>query len=269
MPRKSRKISPFNYYHVIVRGNNKQDIFFDEMDRNKFINDLSKTKEKYNYSLYAYVLMPNHVHLCIKDNESSISKIIQSLLVSYAEYFNKKYERIGYLFQDRFRSEPIENEMYLKNVIRYIHFNPEKAGIQRYYLYKWNSYAQYLSNTKGIVDKDEILNMFSESYSKIEAFKKFHEEKVNREVMKEFVRYEVKNVLEDEELYEILVFLYSKEEVQNLCRLNKQNLKLYLRDIFEIKGSNNTQIARVTGINLNIIKYIKKELKIERHGALE
>ena len=144
MPRKSRKKGPLNYYHIIIRGNNKQDIFFDEMDRKKFIEELEKTKEKYNYCLYAYVLMPNHVHLCIKDNKSAISKIMHSLLVRYVEYFNKKYERIGYLFQDRFKSVPIENYEYLKYVIRYIHLNPEKAGIIEHRQYRWSSYSEYL-----------------------------------------------------------------------------------------------------------------------------
>lgn len=261
MPRGSRKTSPFNYYHIIARGNNKQDIFFDEMDRKKFMKELIKVKEKYSYSLYAYVLMPNHIHLCIKDNKQALSKIMHSLLVSYAEYFNKKYERIGYLFQDRFLSEPIENEIYLKNVIRYIHFNPEKAGIQKYNQYRWSSYLKYLSMKEENVDKDEILKMFSENSNKILQFKKFHEEKMSKETAKDLVRYEIKSRLEDEELYDILLSVYSKEEIQNLCRLNKRNLIPYLKYILKVEGTNNTQISRVTGINLQMIKYIKRELK--------
>lgn len=261
MPRKSRQISPFNYYHIVARGNNKQDLFFDQMDFNKFMKELINTKEKYNYCLYAYVLMPNHIHICIKDNEKNISKVMHSLLVSYAEYYNKKYERTGYVFQDRFYSEPITSDNHLKNVVRYIHLNPEKAGIQKYNQYKWSSYNEYLIKDKKIVDKKEILNIFSEEENSLILFNKFHNEKENINILKELVKYEAKSKLEDKELYEILLSIYSNEEVQNLTRLNKVSLKPYLKEIFEIIGTNNAQISRVTGVNLQLIRSIKKELK--------
>lgn len=264
MPRKSRKMSPLNYYHIIIRGNNKQDLFFDELDKNKFIKELIKTKEKYHYSLYAYVLMPNHIHICIKDNEDSLSNIIHSLLVSYALYFNKKYERIGYVFQDRFHSEAIEDEIYLKNVIRYIHLNPEKAGIEKYNKYRWSSYNKYLSEQDKMIDKEEILRLFSEKGDEIEIFQQFHSEKTEKEIEKELVKYEIKSRLEDEELYNILLSIYTKDEIQNLCRLNKQNLEKYIEEIIEIKGVNDAQITRVTGINVNIVRYIRRKLKSKK-----
>jgi len=257
MPRKSRKKGPLNYYHIIIRGNNKQDIFFDEMDRKKFIEELEKTKEKYNYCLYAYVLMPNHVHLCIKDNKSAISKIMHSLLVRYVEYFNKKYERIGYLFQDRFKSVPIENYEYLKYVIRYIHLNPEKAGIIEHRQYRWSSYSEYLLTKNILIDKEEILELFSND---LLIFQEFHIEKIDRAQRKKFASYEIKTRIEDDELYEILTDIYSKEEIQNLSRLNKVNVKPYLIDILGIEGCNMKQISRVTGINIGVIKQVKSEL---------
>lgn len=118
MPRCSRKNAKSFYgvYHIILRGINNQDIFFDDMDRKNFIKRIISTKQKYNYELYAYVLMSNHVHLLIKDKNDSISKIMQSLATSYAIYFNKKYDRIGHLFYNRFHSKCVEDLAYLLNL---------------------------------------------------------------------------------------------------------------------------------------------------------
>ena len=123
---------------------NKQDIFFDNNDKAKLLKEISRTKEKYEYELYAYVLMPNHIHLLIKENTHSISEIMRSLLISYAEYINKKYDRIGYVFQNRFTSRPVENDIYFRNVVRYIHLNPQKAGISIYSQYKWSQLPRLL-----------------------------------------------------------------------------------------------------------------------------
>ena len=89
MPRSIRKISKTKVYHVILRGIDKQDIFVEEQDYNKFIKEIQKTKEKYKYELYAYCLMSNHIHMIIYDKNEQLSKIIQSLAISYSLYFNK------------------------------------------------------------------------------------------------------------------------------------------------------------------------------------
>ena len=86
MPRIARRKSTTKVYHTILRGNDRQDIFFDEQDYKKFLKEIIKTKEKYKYELYAYCLMTNHVHLVIFDKDNMISKIMQSLAVSYSSY---------------------------------------------------------------------------------------------------------------------------------------------------------------------------------------
>ena len=145
MPRSCRENqkSYTGVYHVILRGINQQEIFYDNTDRRKFLKCIKETKEKYYYDLYAYVLMHNHVHLVIMDKEDKLSKVIQSLAISYALYFNKKYNRIGHVFYNRFKSKYVENLPYLLNIIRYIHFNPEKSGICQYSKYYWSSYHEY------------------------------------------------------------------------------------------------------------------------------
>ena len=102
MPRKSRMFGPKKINHIVMRGINKQDIFLDKQDKEKFIKEIKNTKDKYNYELYAYVIMPNHVHLQLCDKEGNISNIMNSLQTRYVSYFNKKYERVGHLFQDRY-----------------------------------------------------------------------------------------------------------------------------------------------------------------------
>lgn len=99
MPRTSRKISKTKVYHVIFRGNDKQDIFFDNQDYRKFIKEIRKTKEKYQNEILAYCLMSNHVHLIVFDKNDNLSKSMQSLAVAYSSYFSKKYNKVGHLFQ--------------------------------------------------------------------------------------------------------------------------------------------------------------------------
>ena len=96
MPRMARKVSSTKVYHVIFRGNDKQDIFFDIKDYKKMMKEIVKTKEKYQYEIFAYCLMTNHVHLILYDRNNNISKAMQGLIVSYSSYFGKKYEKVGH-----------------------------------------------------------------------------------------------------------------------------------------------------------------------------
>jgi len=166
MPRTSRQHSSTGVYHVMMRGNGKSDIFIDNEDRYKFLDILYNKKELSEYSLYAYCLMSNHVHLLIKENVESLSQCLKRINISYACYFNKKYERIGHFFQDRYRSECIETDSYLLSALRYIHNNPVKAKIAMGPGdYSWSSYNIYLDIVKDLylIDKDEILSLFSKN----------------------------------------------------------------------------------------------------------
>lgn len=128
MPRQPRRQSRSNVYHCMLPGINKQDIFFDPKDYLEFQSIIRKTKKTFFYQLYSYVLMPNHIHLEIKDENQKLSQIIHSMATSYANYFNRKYQRVGHLFENRFQSRNVENSYYMLNLVRYIHLNPIKAG---------------------------------------------------------------------------------------------------------------------------------------------
>jgi len=126
----------------MLRGINRTEIFFDDEDRNRFIDTLQRMKEKGEYEIYAYCLMDNHVHLLIKEKREPINRAMKRIGVSYAYYFNKKYRRVGHLFQDRYRSEAVEKETYLLAAVRYIHNNPVIAGlVKRAGDYPWSSYS--------------------------------------------------------------------------------------------------------------------------------
>lgn len=170
MPRIARMKGEFSTYHVIQRGNERKSIFISDDDRIKFLDTIKRMKEKYNFKLEAYCLMDNHVHLLINDNGNDISKIIKSINISYAYYFNRIYKRVGHLFQDRFKSEVIDNDKYLVAVSAYIHNNPVKAGIAVMpEEYMWSSYNCFVGQEikrPGLVDTERILWMFSNSRKK-------------------------------------------------------------------------------------------------------
>jgi len=137
MARKQREVSNSGIYHVMLRGVNKQRIFENPSDYAAMYRILRYVREidtkqqnsaQPNYFLYAYCLMDNHVHLLIQPNSVEIGQLMKRIMTAYAQYFNNKYERIGHLFQDRFKSEAVEDDKYFFTLLRYIHNNPVKAG---------------------------------------------------------------------------------------------------------------------------------------------
>lgn len=145
MPRCARKKIENGVYHICVRGNNKQDIFTDDKDREEYLMRLRHYKEKYKVHIYAYCLMTNHVHLLIYDNAQDISKFMQGLSLSYVIYFNNRHGRTGHLFQDRFTSVLVKSDIQILQTSKYIHLNPIKANmVKKMDQYKWSSYISYL-----------------------------------------------------------------------------------------------------------------------------
>ena len=104
MPRYPRRYSKTGIYHIMLRGNERKDIFVDKQDKKKFIMTVIQKKANEAFKLYAYCIMDNHLHLVIKEQNEPISQIVKKITTSYAYYFNNKYKRVGHLFQDRYRS---------------------------------------------------------------------------------------------------------------------------------------------------------------------
>ncbi len=166
MPRKPRIEFEGAFYHVIARGNQRQKIFNDESDCRKYLQLLTIYKNRYNYRLYAYVLMSNHVHLLIETGEVSLSKILQGIHQSYTMYFNRKNQTVGHLFQGRYKGILCDRDAYLLMLLKYIHYNPVRAGIAATAdKYLWSSHYAYSGKTKpnSLVDTGQVLSMFSEN----------------------------------------------------------------------------------------------------------
>ncbi len=152
------------FYHITSRGNLKGKIFFEETDREKFVNILKITKERYAYNLPAYVLMDNHYHLLIETPLPNLTQLMQNINTSYTVFINRKYERSGHLLQGRYKAIVIDKDSYLLTVSRYIHLNPVRAGIVGApELHRWGSYREYINPfcRSGLVYTGDILSYFS------------------------------------------------------------------------------------------------------------
>lgn len=185
MPRQRRLDFPGIIHHVIVRGIEGNVIFRDEHDRNAFLTRFEiKIKETGNLC-YAWALMPNHFHLLIRTGKSPLSDLMSRLLTSYAVYFNNRYKRKGYLYQNRYKSILCQEDQYILTLIRYIHLNPLKAGIvsniNELNNYKWTGHSVLVGNDSNNWQvKDEVLELFSQiKKDAIPLYKKFISDGIN------------------------------------------------------------------------------------------
>ncbi len=141
MPRIARQKSKSGIYHIMLRGTNRQEIFHEDEDNIRLLETLDRYREKNKVKVYGWCLMGNHAHLLIEEENDDLSIIIKRINISYAWFYNWKYNTIGHLFQDRYRSENIEDNQYIMTVLRYIHQNPVKAGMaKKAGEWKWRSY---------------------------------------------------------------------------------------------------------------------------------
>ena len=156
MPRAARVHSESGIYHVMLRGINRQQIFEDREDNLVYLQTLKEYKYKCGYKVFAYCLMGNHIHLLIKEGSEPLALVFKRIGASFVYWYNAKYKRVGHLFQDRFKSEAVENGQYLHTVISYIHQNPVRAGICSHpEEYTYSSFREYLGQP-GLVDIDDM-----------------------------------------------------------------------------------------------------------------
>jgi REP element-mobilizing transposase RayT len=131
-------------YHALSRGNEQQDIFWDDKDHRTFLTCLGRMSERFEIDIFAYVLMGNHYHLLFRTNRANLSNAMQWLGGTYTRRFNNRHKRSGHLFQGRFKSIIVQNDAYLVQLSCYIHRNPLRAGmVQRLADYAWSSYPAY------------------------------------------------------------------------------------------------------------------------------
>lgn len=153
------------FYHVCARGVGKQFIFEGDEDRWEFLELMRECCREAGVTVIAWCLMGNHVHLVLADYEDAMSAAMHRLLLTYARRFNKRTGRTGHLFQNRFDRRSLDTDRYLMAAIRYVHANPQEAGIALIERYPWSSFAEYLraydnDTTRGFSDPSCVLELF-------------------------------------------------------------------------------------------------------------
>ena len=245
MPRAAREKSKTGVYHIMVRGINRQSIFQDNEDKGVYLKRLSRYKEECGFEIYAYCLMDNHVHLLMKEGIESISDSMKRIGASYVYWYNYKYVRTGHLFQDRYRSEIVEDDAYLITVARYIHQNPVKVGKRIDY---WTSYNDYLE-VGGLTDVKLILDMLGKT---IEESKTAFIEYMNEANKDKCLELEVLHKLTDDEARKLIIDIGNVSKCIELSNIEKINRDRALKRLKE-EGISVRQLERLTGINRGII----------------
>lgn len=261
MPRQVRKLSESGIYHIMIRGNERKDIFLDEEDKQRFIDTLREKQRDGEFTVYALCIMNNHAHLLLKVENDGLARIMKRINSSYAYYYNNKYQRVGHVFQDRFKSETIENDNYFLAAIRYIHNNPVKAGMVKAPChYKWSSYGSYTgggSLEDGIIEKDMVLEIFSSKKDKaVELFVEYMNQ-LNNDT---FIEYEEegksKTILCEKDAREYVDTLLKETGLHLEMLKDRANYGIRNDIIKALKEKSNLsirQIAGLLGVNKNTV----------------
>ncbi len=251
MPRTSRVKSKSGTYHIIMRGINRQTLFEDEEDYIRFVQTLERYKEVCGYSLYAYCLMGNHVHLLLKEDKHPLETIMRKICGSCVLWYNKKYDRVGYLFQDRFKSEPVEDEAYFLTAIRYIFQNPLKANlVTEISNYAWTNYVNYMVEDKGAAI-DFVFDIFNKNREKaIKSFIHYINRENNDECLDIFQRHQIT----DDDAREIIKKHCGINHGTEMQKLDIQTRNSHIKGLKEKYGLSIRQIERITGIGRGVVQ---------------
>lgn len=256
MPRRARVLSESGTYHVILRGIDRQRIFEDDTDEQSFLRILEDFSSECGFDILAYCLMGNHAHLLIRSENEPISSVMKRITVKYAYWFNARYDRVGHLFQDRFKSEPVEDDAYLLTVFRYILRNPVKAGIvDQPFDYRASSAHDYLHDG-GITDTELISSMLS------------------RDELISFVRQENNDAcleangapihrLTDDDAREVIFDICGCSSVADFQSLGASEQRAALFMMSE-SGVSLRQASRLTGLTVGVIRGALKKAGLPR-----
>ena len=247
VPRAARRASESGYYHVMARGVSRQLIFEDDADRRAFLALLSRHCGERDVRLLAYVLMDNHFHLLVDGTLEGVSSCMGQVTGEYASRFNWRHGRCGHLFQNRFKSEPIDDERYLLAVVRYIHRNPEAAGLAPASEWPWSSYREYMGETE-LIDPETIMEMLGG----VDGFVEFHALPLGNERPIECDERPASKRLSDGEALELAQELLGDLTIESLSGLSRAERDEAIRRL-RGAGLGVRQIQRLTGISLGAI----------------
>ena len=269
MPRHSREQSGTGIYHVMLRGVNRQSIFEDDEDNIRFISLLRNLVERFDdagkplpalCTFYAYCLIDNHVHLLVKEQSEKNSTIIKRLAVSYAYYFNRKYSHNGHLFQDRFKSEPVNDLAYFMTLMRYIHQNPVKAGmVSDVRDYRWSSWHEYASASLSLPPICTVQSVFKrikrqDLLEQISAPLELFDDPLDKDEEKT-----VSRSVSDSEARELLRQFCG---LSNICEIQtfERKDRNEILEVALINGVGVRQLARLTGVSYGIIQRLNEKM---------
>lgn len=185
MPRKPRVFVPGGVYHVILRGNGRQDIFFSDLDRRRWMRLLARGIQRYRCRIHAYCWMTNHIHMAVQVSDLPLGLFVGWAASQYAKSINKYLGRNGHLFERRYRGKLVTDDEYLLQLIRYIHLNPVVAHIvDSPEKYPWSSHRAYLGyRQESWLTTDWVLSVFGTNKRQAtDAYQTFMGEEVNAEI---------------------------------------------------------------------------------------
>lgn len=267
MPRRARIVSHSGLYHIMLRGVNRQNIFNDEDDYSEMVDILSHLHIKTDgtglivtergCSIYAYCLMSNHLHLLIREKDLTISEIVKTLASKYVYYFNHRHQRIGHLFQDRFKSEPVEDLEYFIQLLRYIHQNPVKAGMTKNISeYRWSSWHEYLHPSElHICDVNAVLKYIP--MGELRYFVNAETAVPNDITDIECEKVPAKAMMTDAEVTSGLLHVSGCKSIMDFRNLHLSERRDAVQQLREL-GAGVNQLARITGLSAMTISRATK-----------
>lgn len=238
-------------YHVIARGNNKECIFEEQKDKEYLLKLFKDIKQGMGFKVYAYVIMNNHYHFVIQIMDQPLYKIMHHIHNKYSKYYNNQYERVGHVFQGRYKALLIQDERYLLSVVRYVHHNPIKANIcNKTDQYRWSSDIFYRKNLNDFADIDVVLNVLSTD--RRQALGQYREYMAEEED----VNYDEGTAI-GEEAYQLL--LRPREQVMSKKRLDEilWDTGVSIEQYHDIK-----QRSRKRNLTVYKVKYIERAIAL-------
>ena len=250
MPRKARQKAESGIYHVMLRGIDRQLIFEDTEDYLRFLNIVQECREICGFQLFAYCLMGNHVHLLLKVQNDDLETVFKRIGGRYVYYYNVKYQRIGHLFQDRFRSEPVDDDAYFLTVLRYIHQNPVKAKLcSKVEDYPFSSFAEYLHES-ACVDTEFALGMIDRN-----EFARFNNTP-NSDTCMEYVT-PARRAVTDTQAQVVIEQVSHCKTIIEFQELDEKKKERFIKKIYG-QGVSVRQLSRLTGTTRGKVERILK-----------
>lgn len=268
MPRTAREKSSTGIYHVILRGNNRQKIFHTDEDYVAFLKRLREYRNQCGFRLYAYCLMDNHIHLLLQELDEPLELIMRRLCGSFVYWYNHRYDRVGHLFQDRFRSETVEDDQYLATVLRYIHRNPVKAGLCKDPSgFTWSSYRELIrplpaevgsrtdaqetaADDLALTDRRAVMAVFhAQSSEALRRFREFHTLQCSAPCLDID---QDNRKWSDEELHTFIQMKWKMKASQIRLEPKERRYAIY-EELLQLDGISGRQLARVAEVSPSVL----------------